>query len=138
VYNNDATGGKDGTETAQCENGCGVPNSRTAAGTVTNNHNYVNGVCSVCKAEDPNYVPVGTEDNPQSITEGEHAVTVGSYKSHYYTYTATQEGILTITVSGENWAANLFRYNAEGKRLKDKVDVRRGYANDSNVFVVAL
>ena len=33
VYNNDATTTADGTETAKCEHGCGVTDTRTAAGT---------------------------------------------------------------------------------------------------------
>lgn len=33
TYNNDATVGKDGTETAICDNGCGEKNTRTKAGT---------------------------------------------------------------------------------------------------------
>lgn len=53
VYNDDATCETDGTETATCDR-CGATDTRAAAGTARG-HDYADGVCIVCGAEDPGY-----------------------------------------------------------------------------------
>ena len=55
VSNNDATCTGDGTETAACDNGCGATDTRVAKGSATG-HSFVDGVCTVCGVEDPDYV----------------------------------------------------------------------------------
>ena len=55
VSNGDATCTEDGTEIAACDNGCGATDTRAAEGSATG-HGFVNGVCTVCGIEDPDYV----------------------------------------------------------------------------------
>ncbi len=53
VYNDDATCGKDGTETAKCKY-CDETDTRTsAAHPATGEHNYVEFICTVCKDVSP-------------------------------------------------------------------------------------
>ena len=65
VSNNDATCTGDGTETAACDNGCGATDTRVAKGSATG-HSFVDGVCTVCGVEDPDYVAPG---KPEPVGE---------------------------------------------------------------------
>lgn len=55
--------------------------------------------------------PVGNQNNPEKVTDGEHTATVEQNDDNYvYSYTVTCDGILDITVSGDNWTFMI--YNA--------------------------
>ena len=45
-------------------------------------------------------IPEGSKDNPQDLAEGKNKVTLPSYGSHYFDYAATEDGTVTVTVSG--------------------------------------
>lgn len=57
VSDDNATCTEDGTKTAQCDNGCGETDTVVDEGSMLE-HNYENGACTECGAEDPNYTPV--------------------------------------------------------------------------------
>ena len=61
--NNDATCTEDGTETATCDNGCGATDTRAAEGSATG-HSFVDGICTVCGEEDPDFVKPDAGDKP--------------------------------------------------------------------------
>ena len=65
-------------------------------------------------------IPEGHVDNPQDLVEGENKVTLPSYGTHYFDYTATEDGTVTVTVSGENWKYNFAHYDAAGEKLSGK------------------
>ena len=65
-------------------------------------------------------IPEGHKDNPQDLQEGNNTVTVPSYGSHYFDYTADVDGTLTVTVSGENWKYNFAHYDANGEKISSK------------------
>ena len=56
VSDGNATCTEDGTKTAQCDNGCGETDTVVDEGSMLD-HNYENGACTECGAEDPNYTP---------------------------------------------------------------------------------
>ncbi len=74
MYNGDATCEADGTETATCDR-CGVGNTRTAAGTARG-HSYVDGICTVCGAEDPGYAATGGSADDDSPKDGGSEATI--------------------------------------------------------------
>ena len=74
VYNGDATCEADGTETATCDR-CGVENTRTAADTARG-HSYVDGICTVCGAEDPGYAATGGSADDDSLKDGGSEATI--------------------------------------------------------------
>ena len=63
VSNNNATCTEDGTETADCDNGCGVKDTRTEVGSKLG-HNFVNGQCTVCRKLQNNSPGTGDSFNP--------------------------------------------------------------------------
>ncbi|MBQ2383807.1 MAG: hypothetical protein II290_07180, partial [Oscillospiraceae bacterium] len=65
-------------------------------------------------------IPEGHVDNPQDLVEGENKVTLPSYGSHYFDFTAPSDGTVTVTVSGENWKYNFAHYAASGDKLSGK------------------
>ena len=65
-------------------------------------------------------IPEGHVDNPQDLVEGENKVTLPSYGSHYFDFTAPSDGTVTVTVSGENWKYNFAHYAATGDKLSGK------------------
>ena len=65
-------------------------------------------------------IPEGSKDNPQDLAEGENKVDLPSYGSHYFDYTAAEDGTVTVTVSGENWKYNFAHYDANGEKLSGK------------------
>ena len=52
--------------------------------------------------------PVGSDSNPDELTEGETTVELkdGS-EGYYYEYVAEADGILTVAISGESWQYNV-------------------------------
>ena len=62
-------------------------------------------------------IPEGHVDNPQDLVEGDNIVTLPSYGSHYYDFTASADGTATVTVTGENWKYNFAHYDAAGSKL---------------------
>ena len=65
-------------------------------------------------------IPEGHKDNPQDLIEGENTVDVPSYGSHYFDYTAAEDGTVTVTVSGENWKFNFTHFGADGAQISTK------------------
>ena len=65
-------------------------------------------------------IPEGHVDNPQDLVEGENKITLPSYGSHYYDFTASAAGTATVTVSGENWKYTFAHYAANGEKLSGK------------------
>ena len=65
-------------------------------------------------------IPEGTKDNPQDLSEGENKVTLPSYGSHCFDYTAAEDGTVSVTVSGENWKYSFAHYDANGEKLSGK------------------
>ena len=65
-------------------------------------------------------IPEGSKDNPQDLAEGENKVDLPSYGSHYFDYTAAEDGTVTVTVSGENWKYTFAHYDANGEKLSGK------------------
>ncbi len=65
-------------------------------------------------------IPEGHVDNPQDLVEGDNTVELPSYGSHYFDFIATEDGIVTIVVSGENWKYNFAHYDANGNKLSAK------------------
>ena len=65
-------------------------------------------------------IPEGHVDNPQDLAEGENEVTLPSYGTHYYDFTATAEGTATVTLSGENWKFSLTHFAADGSQISTK------------------
>ena len=48
--------------------------------------------------------PVGVMNNPADLVIGENSVTLAAgSQGYYYTWTATANGTLTVTITGENW-----------------------------------
>ena len=65
-------------------------------------------------------IPEGHVDNPQDLAEGENKVTLPSYGTHYFDFTAEADGTVTVTLSGENWKYNFAHYDADGTKLSAK------------------
>ena len=65
-------------------------------------------------------IPEGHVDNPQDLREGENKVTLPSYGSHYFDFTAVSDGTAAFTVSGENWKYNLTHFAADGSQITAK------------------
>ena len=65
-------------------------------------------------------IPEGHVDNPQDLVEGENKVTLPSYGTHHYDFHATEDGTVTVIVSGENWKYTFAHYNANGEKLSTK------------------
>ncbi|MBQ8354684.1 MAG: S8 family serine peptidase [Oscillospiraceae bacterium] len=65
-------------------------------------------------------IPEGHVDNPQDLIEGENKITLPSYGTHYYDFHATEDGTVTVTVSGENWKYTFAHYDADGTKLSTK------------------
>ena len=65
-------------------------------------------------------IPEGHKDNPQDLAEGENTVDVPAYGSHYFDFTAAEDGIVTVTVSGENWKYSFTHFGADGAQLSTK------------------
>ena len=65
-------------------------------------------------------IPEGHVDNPQDLVEGDNMVTLPSYGTHYFDFTAETDGTATVTVSGENWKYNFAHYDVDGTKLSGK------------------
>ena len=65
-------------------------------------------------------IPEGHVDNPQDLVEGDNMVTLPSYGTHYFDFTAETDGTVTVTVSGENWKYNFAHYDIDGTKLSGK------------------
>ena len=61
----------------------------------------------------------GTYNNPVELIEGDNVADVPAYQTFYFYYTATQNGTLTITVTGEHWG---YSFVNEGNDLNDYSD----------------
>ncbi len=81
-------------------------------------------------------IPEGHEDNPQDLVEGDNTVTLPSYGSHYFDFVAAEDGTVTVTITGENWRAYFYHYDAEGNELAQ--EDRFAKNSDSNVFTVEI
>ena len=79
-------------------------------------------------------IPEGHVDNPQDLTEGENKVTLPSYGTHYYDFTATAEGTATVTLSGKNWKFSLTHFAADGSQIS----TRDCYAKNGDADTVEL
>ena len=62
-------------------------------------------------------IPEGAKENPQDLVEGDNKVVLPSYGTHYYDFTASVDGTVTVVVSGENWKYTFEHYDAEGTKL---------------------
>ena len=65
-------------------------------------------------------IPEGHVDNPQDLVEGDNKITLPSYGSHYYDFHATEDGTVTVTVSGENWKYTFAHFDVDGTKLSTK------------------
>ncbi len=65
-------------------------------------------------------IPEGHVDNPQDLAEGDNKVTLPSYGSHYFDFTASVDGTVTTVVSGENWKYNFTHFDAQGNQISTK------------------
>ena len=65
-------------------------------------------------------IPEGAKENPKDLVEGDNKVTLGSYQSYYYDFIATEDGVVTVVVSGENWKYTFEHYGADGAKISGK------------------
>ena len=65
-------------------------------------------------------IPEGHVDNPRDLVEGDNQVTLGSYATYYFDYTAITDGTVTVKVSGDNWRYNFAHYAADGSKISAK------------------
>ena len=65
-------------------------------------------------------IPEGHKENPQDLQEGDNKINLPRYTTHYYDFTAAEDGTVTVTVSGENWKYTFEHYDAEGNKLFGK------------------
>lgn len=114
VYNNDAKVGIDGTETAVCDNGCGVKNTRTKPGTALNDGGSSGG----------DFVPstptVPTEQKPV-ISEGEgYSTFIGDNGKTVLIIVEDEYELTDVKVNGVSKGA---KKKITGLKSKDKVEV---------------
>ncbi len=58
-------------------------------------------------------IPVGTFDNPETLTLGEHTVSISEDSQGYvYEMLATKDGTLTVQINGRNWYYQLYNLNS--------------------------
>ena len=65
-------------------------------------------------------IPAGHVDNPQDLVEGDNTVELPSYGTHHYDFHATEDGTVTVTLSGENWKYTFAHYDAAGNQLSTR------------------
>ena len=65
-------------------------------------------------------IPEGAKENPKDLAEGDNTVTLPSYSTYYYDFTAAEDGTVTVVVSGENWKYTFQHYDADGAQVSTK------------------
>ncbi len=63
------------------------------------------------------YITEGTSGNPKDLAEGNNSTTVPAKGAYYYDFKAPQSGIVTVTVSGNNWTYEYTLYAADGAAM---------------------
>ncbi len=76
-------------------------------------------------------IPVGTLNNPEKLTLGDHTVSIAANSQGYvYEWTATADGTLTVEMRGNNWYYQLYNLNS--------YRVEEGNSRDNSTNPVSL
>jgi len=79
--------------------------------------------------------PEGIANNPKDLAEGRNIVELGESENYYYDFVATEDGIATVTVSGDNWRFWFSHLNANGEYVVQEADHRQTRGDSDTVEV---